>query len=142
MTIFNRQRRRRGNAIIEMAFMIIPLMAISFGCVEFGYFFFVKHTLQGASREGARAAAVRDSTNADVTTAVLNSMKAAGFESNEYTLKIRNATDTTNINVTQTAGTGIMVKVECNWSTVGVRPMGLIGPGKIVVGQTVMRKEG
>ena len=41
-----RLRRRRGGALIEAALVMPILLGLCFGMVEFGYFFFVKHTLQ------------------------------------------------------------------------------------------------
>lgn len=47
-------RRARGVAIIEFAF-VFPFLLILFFCiVDFGIFFFDQHTLQFATREGAR----------------------------------------------------------------------------------------
>ena len=50
------QRRRRGNAFVEMAFMLIPLMALMFGIIDFGFAIFMKSTFQHAVREGSRYA--------------------------------------------------------------------------------------
>lgn len=136
-----RNNHRRGSAVLDAALVFPILLSLTFGCVEFGHYFFIKHTLQGAAREGARAAASPGSTNSEVTTAVTASMNAAGIAPAKYTTKIRNSTDTTDINVNQTAGTAILVKVECTWSVVGIRPLGLIGGSKPVVGMTTMRKE-
>jgi Flp pilus assembly protein TadG len=136
-------RRRRGSAVMDAALVFPILISLTFGSVEFGHFFFVKHTLQGAAREGARAAITPTATNTDVTSTVTTAMTAAGFTSGQYTIAIRNATDTANADVsTVTAGTGVLVKVTANWGTIGLRPLGLIGTGKSVIGQTVMRKEG
>ena len=135
--------RRRGSAVLDAALVFPILISLTFGCIEFGDFFYVKHTLQGAAREGARAGVMPSAANSDVTTAVTQSMTAAGFTSSQYTTLIRDVGDTTNINVaSQVTGTPILVKVQCNWSTVGLRPLGLIGSGKIVIGMTTMRKEG
>jgi len=136
--------RRSGSAILEACFVFPVLLWISFGAVEFGHFFYLKHTLQGAAREGARAAAVPGSLNSNVTTAVNDSMSAAGIASNKYTTAVRNSTDTANITLSGStaAGTAILVKVEATWSVVGIRPIGFIGASKIVKGQTTMRKEG
>ncbi len=82
-------------------------------------------------------------TNTDVTNAVAVAMNSAGFKPAQYTLAIRNADDTANVNVsTATAATSIRVIVSASWGTVGIRPMGIIPTTKPVVGQTVMRKEG
>jgi Flp pilus assembly protein TadG len=138
-----RRRSRRGSAIVEAAFVMPVLVYLTFGSVEFGHMFFVKHSLQGAAREGARAGITPGATNADVTNAVAAAMNSAGFAPSTYTVAIRAADDKSNVNVaTATAGTSVLVKVNATWGTVGIRPLGFIDNGKLVVGQTVMRKEG
>ncbi|MBC7784142.1 MAG: pilus assembly protein [Burkholderiales bacterium] len=139
----NKLNRRRGSAVLDAALVFPILLSLTFGCVEYGHYFFVKHSLQGAAREGARAGANPGSTNAEVTTAVTLSMNAAGIVPANYTTKIRNSADTADIDVAaQTAGTAILVKVQCTWGTVGLRPLGLIGASKLAIGMTTMRKEG
>jgi Flp pilus assembly protein TadG len=133
--------------MVEAAIIFPVLLYMVFGCVDFGQFLYIKHTMQGAAREGARAGSTPNTTNADVTTAVGNSMRAAGYLPAKYTVKIRNAADTADISVAQSAGTPILVRVESTWSTVGVgtcRVLGLplISPTKVVFGATTMRKEG
>ncbi|MGC4033822.1 MAG: hypothetical protein QM754_19235 [Tepidisphaeraceae bacterium] len=71
-------------------------------------------------------------------------MNAAGIPNTKYTTTIQ---DTSGNNLTisstnPTAGTAIVVKVTATWGTIGVRPMGLIGTAKQVVGSTTMRREG
>ncbi|HEY0008916.1 MAG TPA: TadE family protein [Tepidisphaeraceae bacterium] len=127
---------------MEGALVMSLLVPLTFGCIEWGHFFFVKHTLQGASREGARAAAVPGSVRADVTLAVNQSLASSGISPTSYTIHIRNAADTGDIDVVQTAGTAIRVKVQSVWSDVGLRPMNIISRDKVIVGQTTMRKEG
>lgn len=137
------RRARRGSAVMDAALVFPILISLTFGSVEFGHFFFTKHTFQGAAREGARRAIVPGETNANVISSVGQTMTAAGFSSGQYTVQIRNATDTANVDVaTATAGTGILVKVYAPWGSVGIRPLGLISTSKNVTGQTVMRKEG
>ncbi len=134
---------RKGGAVLDAALVFPILLSLTFGAIEFGHFFFVKHTLQGAAREGARAGITPSGTNSDVTTAILNHMTAAGLQSSGYTTAIRNETDSANLNVaTATAGAGVLVRVQVTWGTVGLRPLGLIGSAKQVTGQTIMRKEG
>lgn len=136
-------RRRRGSAIMDAALVFPVLLSLTFGSVEFGHFFFVKHSFQGAAREGARAGISPSATNTDVTNAVAAAMTSAGFNSTQYTVKIRNSGDTADVNVASvTAGTSVLVKVSATWGTIGIRPLGIIGTNKTVLGQTVMRKEG
>lgn len=49
-----RTRRRRGNTLIEAAFVLVPLLAILFGILDFGTVIFLKSTFQHAVREGVR----------------------------------------------------------------------------------------
>jgi Flp pilus assembly protein TadG len=129
--------RRRGNAVLDMALVMPVLLSLTFGTVEFGHYFYVKHCLQGAAREGARVAITSTAVNSDVTTAVANSMAAAGLTASGYTVTL---TPTTISGLAE--GTSITVSVQCTWGTVGMRPLGLIGASKTVQGITVMRKEG
>jgi Flp pilus assembly protein TadG len=134
--------RRRGSAILELSLTLSILLSLTFGAIEFGHFFFVKQTLQGAARQGARAAIPAAATNAEVTEAVNNSLTAAGFNTANYTVRIRNAADTADVNVaSQTVGTGILVKVSGTWGTVGIRPLAMLATTKQVTGAAVMRKE-
>lgn len=127
---------RRGNAVLEAALVVPILLYLAFGTVEFGYFYYVKNNVQGAAREGVRAAIPPGATNTDVTTAISSQMTAAGLQASGYTV-------TTNpSNVSGLApGTTVTVTVQCTWGTVGLRPLQLISTSKLVKGQAVMRKE-
>ncbi|HEX8323213.1 MAG TPA: TadE/TadG family type IV pilus assembly protein [Tepidisphaeraceae bacterium] len=144
---------RRGSAVLDATLVLPMLLTMTFGCVEFGHYFYVKHTLQGAAREGARVAATGIS-RADVVTAVERSMVAAGFPTSKYTVETFTVTGTdasgnailvalpTITATSPTSGTAILVRVKSNWGVVGCRPMGLISTSKDVVGNTTMRREG
>jgi|SRR4051794_6106639 len=135
----NRRRRFRGSAVLDAALVFPILLSLTFGTIEYGYYFYVKHSLQGAAREGARAAITPTAVNSDVDTAISNSMAAAGLSSSGYTVTKNPSTVSG-----QVAGTSITITVTCTWGTVGsgFRPLGLIGTAKQVKGVTVMRKEG
>jgi len=138
--------RRPGGAVLEMALVLPILLYLAFGTVEYGYYFYVKHNVQSAAREGARAAIVPAATVSDVTTAVSNVMTAAGLQSTGYTTAITNTSDVAVTLSSVTAGTAIKVRVQCTWGSVGVHPLpttlGGIDTSKMVRGSTVMRKEG
>lgn len=132
----------RGSALLDAALVLPILLSLMFGTVEYGHYFYWKHTLQGAAREGARTAIIANAQNAEVITAVHTAMSAAGIDPSKYTVKIRNAIDTADVDVKNvTTGNGVLVRVHAQWGTVGMRPLGLISAGKQVAGQTVMRKE-
>jgi len=50
------RRRRSGQAIVEMAFTILPMFALIFAFADFGLLLFRWSTLQNAVREGVRYA--------------------------------------------------------------------------------------
>jgi len=113
-----RCRRRRGGALVE-AILILPILVmVSFGTVEYGWAFYVKHAMSAASYVGARAAITTGATNANVTTAVAASMSAAGFSSSQYTLTTSPTTVTG-----LASGTYVTVTITATWSAVGVTPL-------------------
>src|SRR5579864_4899926 len=87
-----RGRRRRGSSVLEFVLVLPILIMLSFGVVDYGYFFYVKNTLQGAAEAGARAAVPPTATNSNVTTVISNMMTAAGLQSSGYTVTL-NPTD-------------------------------------------------
>src|SRR5437016_1492735 len=82
----DRQQRRHGGALLEMMLVLPILLMISFGIVDYGYFFFVKSTIQSAAEAGARAAIASGAIDADVTTAVQSVMNSAGINNASFTL--------------------------------------------------------
>ena len=152
-----RKRFRRGSAVLDAALVFPVLLSLTFGSIEFGHFFYVKHTLQGAAREGARAAAT-GTAYSEITDATTRCMGAAGYSNTptvKYTVDAYVVTGvdasgnpilgtqltTANFSTTATTGTPILVRVYCTWSTVGIRPMQLLSSSRTVYGMTVMRRE-
>jgi Flp pilus assembly protein TadG len=142
MSIRRRGGRRHGNAVLDAALVLPILLSLTFGTVEYGYFFFVKHSLQGAAREGCRTAIIPTADNTQVTKAVAASLKAAGLNASDTTLDKKFTLTTTPADVNGlTTGTSVTVQLDTTWGQVGVRPLGLIGTAKVVRGITVMRRE-
>lgn len=136
-----RTRRGTGATVLEMALTLMVLMALTFGTVEFGHFFFLKNTVQGAAREGVRAAMTPSGSNADVTDAVNSTLQAAGLTLSDFTTTVKVNGVVANAD-SAAAGQTIEVTVQAAWGTVGLRPMGLIDSTKALRGVAVMRKEG
>ena len=137
------RRRRRGSAVMEASLALPVLLYFSFGMIEFGQYFYAKHTLQSASRDGCRQAILGTATTAAAPAAVANTMSAAGFASSGYTLTFTNTAGSTTYSDISTvaAGTAIKATVTVNYGAVGVRPLGIISATKQVVGITTMVKE-
>lgn len=135
--------RRTGTAILEFVLVLPLLCMLSFGAVDYGYFIYLKNTLQGAAQAGARAAIPAAATNSNLTGAngiITSMMSAAGFSSSNYTVTITPS----NVNGVS-AGTAITVTITANWSNVGTHllptSLGGISGSKQIVGVAVMQKE-
>jgi Flp pilus assembly protein TadG len=59
-------RKEDGAAAVEFAMVVGLLFMLIFGLIEYGFAFFEMQTLRGATREGARVAAV-GGTNTDIS---------------------------------------------------------------------------
>jgi Flp pilus assembly protein TadG len=144
--------RRRGNAVLEAALVLPILCYLVMGAMQFGYFFFVKNTLQGAAREGCRNGIVYGNDNTNVTQAVAAYLKTAGLNSSattldaKFTLKIESPQGTATNASTLAAGSSLYITVQANWGNVGIlmlpQQLGGLSNSKIVTGISVMRKEG
>ena len=122
--------------------MVLPLlMILIFGAIEFGYAFFVKHSLQNAARCGARSGVVAD-TNAEVNTAVNNALTGMGMGNITKTIKIVDMNGN-NVNVaTMGEGRDLVVVVDAPWSQFSafIAPFTDLDLGTLR-GQVVMRRE-
>ena len=138
-----RVRFRSGNAVLDLALVMPLLVGLTFGACEYGFAIYLKHSLQAASREGARAAIVSGATSTDVQTAVDSSMLAAGFAQSKYT---RPPTIAPSGWASSAEGTTITVTVQASWGTAGVHVLptylGGIANTKTISAATTMRKEG
>jgi Flp pilus assembly protein TadG len=132
---------RRGTAVLETALALMALLPLAFGTIEFSYFFYVKATLQGAAREGARAAIVPDAMIGDVDSAADRAMAMAGFAGKPYTIQTQvNGVAVESLSST-VSGDTVTVVIQCPFGSFGVRPLGVIAADKSVQGACGMRKE-
>lgn len=135
-----RRLGRRGSSVLEFSLVLPILLMLAFGIVDYGYFFYVKNTVQGAAQSAARAAIPSSAANSDVTTTVSNIMTAAGLQSSGYTV----TTSPADV-AAAAAGTPVTVTVTVSWSKVGFRALGSgyggISASKNITGSATMRKE-
>ncbi|HEX8916731.1 MAG TPA: TadE family protein, partial [Humisphaera sp.] len=137
------RRARRGNGVIEAALVLPVLLSLSMGMIEFGQFFYCKHTLQAASRDAARTAILSSTTHAAATAAATNTLSAANISSGKYTIAFTNASTNATISDVSTVskGTGIKVTISSTAGQISVRPLGVIASSKAITGVTTMIKE-
>lgn len=133
-------RRRSGGSAIELMLVTPILLMLSLGVVDYGYYFYLKNTLQGAAQAGARAAAPGSATNTSVNAVISNILTAAGMSSSNYTVTF-SPTDVS----TASVGSTVTVTITSSWANVGTHMLGTafggISNSKQVVGVAVMRKE-
>jgi Flp pilus assembly protein TadG len=72
-------RTERGAAAVEFALVVIPLLLVVFGIVNFGFLFAQQISLNNAARQAARYAVVDGPTCADVATEARNNADTVGM---------------------------------------------------------------
>jgi len=137
---------------LELALTLSILFSICYGTIEYGYYFFVKNTMQSAVREGCRAGIVSGATDSSVTAAALNQLLVAGLVTNSTTVSGSGPYTIGNYTVTispepftsMTVGNTLTVTMTATWGVVGqnFRPEGLIAASKVLSTAASMRKEG
>jgi Flp pilus assembly protein TadG len=131
--------------MVELALTLGILFSVVYGTIEFGYYFFVKNTMENAAREGCRAAIVAGGTNATVTTAAITQMVGSGLLPSGATTMGNYTLTTSPSTISGTSiGTEVTVTITANWGTVGsgFRPAQIISGSKTISAACSMRKEG
>ncbi|MGE5612104.1 MAG: TadE/TadG family type IV pilus assembly protein [Bacillota bacterium] len=135
-------RMCRGAVLIEAVIVLPLLLLLLFGIIEFGYCFYVLHTMKGAAWAGVRVAITPNTNEADATArlhaAIGGLMQNAGIATGEYTTAIQCEVEPF---YAAQRGRKVTVSIECTWGTVGVRPMKLIDASKVLHAEAVMLKE-
>jgi Flp pilus assembly protein TadG len=72
-------QHRRGITIIETALVLLMLLTITMGVIEYGWMFYKSHQLANAARQGARIGARPSSDEAITTAAVQSALTNAGI---------------------------------------------------------------
>jgi len=87
------QKNESGQGTLEFACAAIILLAITFGCIDFGRAVYAKSTIQAASQEAVRAAIVHE----DATNAVHTRM--VGLNADSVVVAVTNAVDSVEVTV-------------------------------------------
>jgi Flp pilus assembly protein TadG len=151
--------RRSGGATLELALTLSILFSICYGLIEFGYFYYVKNTMEGAAREGCRAGIVTGATSANCNSAIINQLQAANLIPNGTTASGSGATYTIGSYTVEyfdngaaassgvssiPTGDTLTVQITATWGTVGAgfSPAHMIGTSKQILTASAMRVEG
>lgn len=106
-------RRRRALALVEMAIVMPLLILLTLGVLEYSWMFLKAQQITNASRAGARAGARIDAGAADVESATLAAMTAAGLNDSGYVLTLSPA-DLSSLN----PGEQLVVTVTVTYSNI------------------------
>jgi Flp pilus assembly protein TadG len=143
-----RANRRRGSEALEAALLLPLMLGIVFGIIQFGWYFHVQHTIQGAAREGARVAARAtfqgDNWRSQAEVRLRQYMTAAGVDPAKFTITFN--PDNTDSSASLSEGDPIYVTVSSTWGRCGFSVLGLGGlvglsKDRPVVGKAVFNKE-
>ena len=136
-------KQRRGNSVVEAVLVFPLLLALMFGTTEYGYYFFVKHTLEGAAREGARVGIMPSGSDTQVQSAVINYLANAGLQSGTSSLNSKFSLTISPSSSSVASGSALSVTLATTWTGVraGYAPLHLIPAAQSISGKTIMRKE-
>lgn len=79
--------RRRGAAIVEMAFVVVILLALTLGLIQWGLIYNASISVTNLSREAARFAAVHPDSDAEIVSYVKNNAPP-GIRAEDLTISI------------------------------------------------------
>ena len=139
-TVKKNMHDQKGVAAVEFAIILLPLVLLIFGAIEFTTALYDKAVITNASREGARAGIVYDDprrSNSDIVDAVSrycsDNMISLGGDSDISTQIIRGG---------DTAGDPLTVRVTYTYNFL-VLPNFItsLAPGITMEAETVMRME-
>ena len=105
-----RKRDQRGAAAVEMAIVLPVLVLLVFGIIQWSIYFNRLQGLQAAAREGARVAALPQSTQSDVKAKVTDAL--SGVLPSGATPTISVSPSSSNPCDLQAAGTSVTVTVK------------------------------
>lgn len=144
--------RRTANAIVELIIAFQLLLVLSFGMVEFGQYFYIKHCFESAARDAARVGILATSTQSEVNTTLANTLAQANVPYNSSWLTMTDlgpgivgiVTDISTV----PAGDQVQFDLTTTYDQIpnAVRPLYSltgkgIGNGKPVSGRCTMVKE-
>ncbi len=134
-----------------MVFAFPVLMSLVMGIVEFGQYFYIKHTFQAAVRDVARASILATAAAGDPAAAATRTLSFANVTFNSSWLTIQDVTSTpyTVTDVTTVApGRVLLVKLQVNYDQIpnAYRPLYAmtgqgIKNGKAILAQCTMIRD-
>lgn len=89
-----------GATIVEFALILLPMLLLLLGCMEFGRYFWAQHVLSSAAAEGARMAILNDVTDAEVEATIEQVVSNGGIHATPtYSISARSPGDAITVTV-------------------------------------------
>jgi Flp pilus assembly protein TadG len=132
-----RTQRKRGTALVEMAFLLPVLLLVLFGMIEYGGLFWRASQLESAARTAVRAGALSGGTTSAVNTTISSMMTAAGLSSSGYTVTL-NPTDPSAL----ASGAQFMVTISVPYPNISLTKCPLVPTPATLTRSCTMAKEG
>jgi len=151
--------RHRGGSVLELALTLSVLFSVLYGIIAFGYYFFVKNTMEDAVREACRAGVVSGATISDCNSTAETILQNSGLVSSgttasgsgpytigNYTVTYTDSTAGSTVSTlsSMTVGDVLEVTMTSSWGTVGKNFSyeNIISSSKTLTTSCSMRKEG
>lgn len=88
MASIEKNRKRRGIALVEAALAFPLLLLLTVAVIQYGWLFLKAQQITNAARHGARIAVTADATNAQVQTYITNLITDAGLADSGYAVTL------------------------------------------------------
>ncbi len=137
-----RRSSQKGAAAVEFAIVLLPLILITFGIIEFATYLYNQQVITNASREGARAGIVASSPR--VTYPAIQQVVENYSKAHLITFGKQNIPQTNILpiyNPAATFGTDLSVQVTYNYSFLVIPNFIGIAKSRTMQATTVMRYE-
>ncbi|WP_243368271.1 TadE/TadG family type IV pilus assembly protein [Fundidesulfovibrio soli] len=89
-TLEEKRKNMGGATVVEFALILLPLLLLLLGCMEFGRYFWAQHVLSSAAAEGARMAILSDVTDGEVGARIEQVVSDGGIQATpSYSISAR-----------------------------------------------------
>jgi len=126
-----------GTAVLEMSIVLLLLMYITLGAIEYGWIFLKQEQIANAAREGARLAVTPSATNATVTSEISTLMSGYGL-TGKYSTPVFTPSDVS----TASVGGTVAVNVSVPYSNIGLTKFSMLPLPTTLSATVTMEKEG
>ena len=119
-----RKRDRRGAAAVEFALVMLPLLTLMLGTIQYGWYFFTSQSASSAARETARRIVVGDCTGSgQAQTYASNQANVINLTLTWGARDLSNNTDISNPGTVPAVGDVLRVKVTAAGNIINFLPM-------------------